>query len=171
MGEEATMGLELVAGRIVGKNMPTGHPHGIIKLNIGAALRQYAREHKSGQVIVGKVGIYTRRQPDQIRGADVIYISKERYAQRQSQSFLDVAPEIVVEVRSPDDTWRRFNQKLREYFEIGVRHVWVVDPEVKSVVIYRSFIDFQEYTEVDTLTAEHILPSFSLRISDIFEDL
>ena len=68
MGEEATMGLELVAGKIVGKNMPTGHTHGIIELNIGSALRQYAREHKSGQVMVGEVGIPAspRIQPQQL---------------------------------------------------------------------------------------------------------
>ena len=171
MGEEATMGLELVAGRIVGTNMPTGHPHGVIELNIGAALRQYARDNKSGQVMVGEVGIFTRRQPDRVRGADVIYISKERFAKRQSQSFLDVVPEIVVEVVSPNDTWRQFNQKLHEYFEIGVRNVWVVDPESKSVVVYRSFIDFQEFTEADGLTAADILPGFSLPVHDIFEDL
>ena len=171
MGEEATMGLELVAGKIVGKNMPTGHTHGIIELNIGSALRQYAREHKSGQVMVGEVGIFTHRQPDHVHGADVIYISKERYAQRQSQSFLDIAPEIAVEVLSPDDTWRRFNQKLREYFEIGVRSVWIVDPEAKTVVVYRSFIDFQEFTEADTLTIENILPGFSLTVSDVFSEM
>ena len=65
--------------------------------------------------MVGEVGIYTRRQPDQVRGADVIYILKDRYAQRQSQSFLDVAPEIAVEVLSPDDTWR-FQSKVARVF-------------------------------------------------------
>lgn len=64
-----------------------------------------------------EVGIYTRRNPDTVRAADGAFISDERYAQpKQTHGFLDVAPDLIVEILSPDDRWSEIKQKLREYF-------------------------------------------------------
>lgn len=160
---------ELVEGRIVPMS-PTGDEHGGIESNIGAELRAFARAHKLGKVRVGEVGIFTRRNPDSIRAADVFYISNERYARKESDSFLDVAPELVVEILSPGDSWSSVAQKLREYFAIGVAQMWVVDPESRSVHVYRSPTDAREFTVGDTLSSEDVLPGFSVKVATLFED-
>ena len=72
----------------------------------------FAYHQKLGHVLVGEVGIYTNRNPDTVRGADVAYISKDRLAQTQSQSYLDVAPELIVEVLSPGDSWSEVIEKV-----------------------------------------------------------
>ncbi|MCB0141654.1 MAG: Uma2 family endonuclease [Caldilineaceae bacterium] len=51
----------------------------------------------------------------------------ERFAQVQSDSYLDVAPELIVEILSPSDAWSELQTKLAEYFAIDVKLVWVVD--------------------------------------------
>ena len=51
----------------------------------------------------------------------------ERFAQVQSDSYLDVAPELIVEILSPPDAWSELQTKLAEYFAIDVKLVWVVD--------------------------------------------
>ncbi len=159
---------ELVKGRIV-PMAPTGDEHGGVEVNIGAALKEFVRTHKLGKVRGGEVGIYTRRNPDYVRGADVLFISNERYAQRKSPSYLDVAPDLVVEILSPNDSWSEVTQKLREYLGIGVRLVWIVDPQARMVYAYRSMTEVREFTEADELPGDDVLPGFSVKVAELFE--
>ncbi|MFY9825090.1 MAG: Uma2 family endonuclease [Thermoanaerobaculia bacterium] len=118
---------ELVDGRVV-PTMPTSAEHGDIELELGMRLRAYGRESKRGRALGGEVGIYIRRNPDTVRAADILFISQERRARCTSQSYLDVAPELVVEVLSPDDRWTDVTEKLEDYFSVGVDRVWVLVP-------------------------------------------
>jgi Uma2 family endonuclease len=161
---------ELVNGRIVPMS-PTGGEHGRVESNFGAAITAFARSHKLGKVFVGEVGIFTRRDPDTVRGADVAYLSNERYDRLGSkQGFLDVAPDLVVEVLSPHDSAAGLTQKLREYFAIGVRLVWVADPDARAVLAYRSLTDVREIRETDRLTGDDVLPGFEVPVASLFEE-
>lgn len=160
---------EMIAGRIVPMT-PAGGEHGRIELSIGAEILAFIRKHKLGIAGTGEVGIYTRRNPDTVRGADVYYISHERHAQKQSRSFLDVAPELVVEVLSPDDRWLDVMEKLREYFDIGVRLVWLVNPKLRRVYAYRSTSDVREFGAEDDLPGDDVLPGFAVRVATLFEE-
>ncbi len=160
---------ELVEGRIVMRS-PTSWRHGIYESRFDHALRSFVEEHHLGKVLVGEVGIYTRRNPDTVRGADIIFISNERLAQVKSVSFLDVAPELVVEVMSPDDRWSEVKQKIREYFDSGVTQVWVADPSDKTVSIYRSLTEIHLLSENDSLSGEEVLPGFNVLVASLFTD-
>jgi Uma2 family endonuclease len=160
---------ELIDGRIVMMEA-TGGEHGEVEGNFYEAIKDFARSHQAGRVQVGEVGIYIRRNPDRVRAADVLFISLERYAQLQNKrGFLDVAPELVVEILSPDDTMIGMNQKLRDYFSIGVKLVWLVDPEARSVFAYHSLTDVREFTVTDTLTGDEVLPGFAVPVATLFE--
>ncbi len=160
---------ELIGGRIVVLS-PTGSRHGSIELNFGEAIRAFVRPRKLGLVKVGEVGVYTRRNPDTVRGADVLYLSNARAANVKSKGYLDVAPDLVVEVMSPDDRWSEVNQKLREYFQIGVRLAWVADPSARVVYAYRALTDVRQFAENDTLTGDEVLPGFSVSVASLFEE-
>ncbi len=150
---------------------PTGLAHGAYEGNIYERLKAFVRQHKLGRVVVGEVGVYVRRNPDTVRGVDVAFISNKRYAQRQQTTgFLDVAPELIVEIMSPDDRWSEVKQKLKEYFAIGVQLVWVADPTDKTIYAYRSLTDVREFTEKDALTGDEVLPGFTVSVADLFED-
>lgn len=159
---------ELVEGRIVPMS-PTGNEHGICESIFNYHLRAFVEKHRLGKVQGGEVGIYTRRNPDTVRGADVLFISHERYAQQEGSGFLDVAPELVVEILSPNDRWSDVMEKLREYFDTGVQLVWVADPQSRSVFAYRSLTDVREFTEKDKLPGDDVLPGFSVNVSQLFE--
>ena len=118
---------ELVKGEIIHMS-PTGYSHGNVEANFTAALQAFVGEKKLGRVFGGEVGIYTHRNPDTVRAADVAFVSRERMAQVRSHGYLDVAPELIVEVMSPDDAWSNLMEKLDEYFAVGVKLVWVADP-------------------------------------------
>ena len=160
---------ELVEGRIV-PMAPTGDEHGGYEGNFYYEVRSFVDLHKLGKVRVGEVGIYIRRNPDTVRGADVIFISHERYAQRKPGGYLDVAPDLVVEILSPNDKWTEVTQKLRDYFAIGVRLIWVADPEARCVYAYRSLTDVREFTEKDELPGDEVLPGFAVKVAQLFEE-
>ena len=174
-GEEAlAMGdigpYELVEGRIVPMS-PAADEHAGYESNFDEYIKAFVRQHKLGKVRVGEVGIYIRRNPDTVRAADVAFISNERYAQRKKKlGYLDVAPDLVVEIMSPDDRWSEVTQKLREYFSIGVRLVWVADPATRTVYAYRSLTDVREFSETATLTGDDVLPGFSVPVAALFEE-
>ncbi len=149
---------------------PTSHLHGFVECNIGAALRDFVRPRKLGRVLTGEVGIFTRRDPDTVRGADVAYLSGERLALVRSSSFLDVTPEIVVEVLSPDDRWSGVTEKLAEYFAIGVGMVWVADPRKQRMHVYRSLTSIEIFDNQSELSGEGVLPGFRLPVSEIFTE-
>ena len=159
---------ELVKGVIIHMS-PTGHLHGYIEGKFYKALQAFVGQHKLGEVLVGEVGIYTARHPDTVRGADVAYISNERMAQVQSSSYLDVAPELVVEILSPDDRWGDLVDKLSEYFAVGVQVVWVADPKTQSVYVYRAPSKVQHFSPDDVLSGGEVMPGFSVPVAELFE--
>ena len=118
--------------------------------------------------MVGEVGIFTRRSPDRVRGADVVFISHAQYDRRtKTQAFLDVAPELVVEILSPErpDT----AQKVVEYLTIGVRLVLVVDPDARTIATHRPNEVVRVYQGAVTVPCDDALPGFSLPVAEVFE--
>ncbi len=106
--------------------------------------------------------------PDTIRAIDALFISHERYDRKGTTAFLDVPPDLIVEILSPGNTWADTIQKLREFFSIGVRLVWLVDPSSQSVFAYRALTDVREFTIDNHLPGDDVLPGFSVAIREIF---
>lgn len=158
---------ELVDGRIVPMT-PPGDEHGDIEAELVMRLRLYGKESKRGRAVTGDTGIYIRRDPDTVRGPDVLFISKERDAKPRAKGYFEVAPELVVEVLSPDHRPGQMREKLRDYFSAHVMVVWVVDPQARRVLVYRSLTDITELRVGQALTDEELLPGFSLSVSDLF---
>lgn len=158
---------ELVGGQLV-TMPPTGHEHGYVENRIGRLLGEYAEQAQLGRVLTGEVGIYTKRNPDTVRGADLVYISHERFTQVQRDGYLEVAPELVVEVLSPHDRWADVIDKLAEYFAVGVLEVWVVDPRRKELFLYNDFETVSHFTKDDEVKQSRVFPKLELRVCDLF---
>jgi Uma2 family endonuclease len=158
---------ELINGRLIVMS-PASYSHGIVENNFGAKLGNFAKHQQFGQVLTGDIGIYITRNPDTIHAADVAYISNERFAQVQSKSYLDVAPELIVEVLSPDDAWSDVMDKLADYFAIGVQAVWIADPKRAQIFAYRSLTDVQLFTQEQEISGGTILPGFNAAVAGFF---
>lgn len=159
---------ELIRGTFVDMP-PTGHPHGSIEANVAGELRAFVRRRRLGKVMTGEIGIITQRDPDTVRGADVAYVSKERLARAKSDGYLDVAPDLVVEVVSPNDRWTDINEKVDEYLACGVRAVWIIDPRTERITCYRPSSALRIYGKDDALTEPDLLPGFSVPVRELFE--
>ena len=105
-----------------------------------------------------------------MRAADVLYLSHERDARRRRpQGFLDVAPELIVEILSPTDRPDQVRRKLGEYFAAGVRLVWVIDPAARTVQVHRDRGELLTLVPGEVVTGEDVLPGFELTVEDVFE--
>lgn len=158
---------ELIKGRLVPMS-PTKPEHGRLESRLDRILGRFVDEHSLGEVWVGEVGLYTHRNPDTVRGVDLLFISHERRARATPGNFLDVAPELVIEILSPQDRWSEVRKKLREYFAIGVTVVLVADLDEQTISVYRSLTDIQELAVGDVLEIADVLPGFSVSVADLF---
>jgi len=159
---------ELVAGRLV-QMPPTGFEHGDVECGLGLELRTWVNATRRGKVAGGEVGIFIRRNPDTVRAADLLFISHERLARRGPSPYLDVPPELVVEILSPDDRWSEVMEKLEDYFSAGIDRVWLIDIRLRRVSVYRSLDEVETLGEQDLLQDEEILPGFSFRLAELFQ--
>jgi len=157
---------ELVRGELIDMSRPNGD-HSQIQFQIAWLLKNLVTPNKLGWV-GGEAGVVTERDPDTVRGPDVYFYRIERLA-RPPKSFIELAPDIAVEVISPSDTRPAMRRKVREYIASGVRLVWVVDPETKTVMVYSGSMQGVEHDEADTLDGGEVLPGFTCKVADLFE--
>lgn len=159
---------ELVRGVIVTVPAP-GFRHGVCQANVGYLLRSHIQATRCDRVTVG-TGLQTEQDPDTVRGPDVAFWSVERLPLDQTpEVYPDVAADLVVEVQSPSNRRQTTQNKIREYLNRGVRMIWVVDPEARSVTVYQQAREGRLLWEDATLTGENVLPGFQCRVAEFFE--
>jgi Uma2 family endonuclease len=159
---------ELVQGRIVTMPPPTPR-HGQICGETYFLLRTYAGQHDLGHVLCNDSGVITERDPDTVRGADVSFYSYAKVPRgRIPKGYLDVVPDLVVEVRSDDDRWGDILAKVQEYLAAGVGVVIVLDPEPESAYIFRSDQPPQKLGPDEDLTVPDLLGDFRVAVRRFF---
>ena len=148
---------------------PSAHDHSKFGLRIGGRMEQHATDNDLGEVVGADIGILFRESPRLLLGPDAAFVRKDRLPpEAERQKFLRVVPDLVVEVRSPSDTQREVAAKVALYLALGVRLVWLADPEAKTVTVYRLDREPRVLTVADALDGEDVLPGFSLAVSLIF---
>ena len=157
---------ELVRGVIVTMPPPKA-PHGRCCSKLNQRLSNFVEEKKLGNVFCNDSGFITERAPDTVRGPDVSFWSFERLPE-VSPGYIEVAPDLAVEVVSPSDHFGRLQGKINQYLKGGVRLIWVVDPEDRSVTVYRPGKPDIYLTENETLSGDDVLAGFSVPVSGLF---
>ena len=126
---------ELVEGRLV-VSEPPGWTHGSIAANIAALLLGFVRPRRLGAVVV-ESGYVLARGPDTVRGPDVSFVRADRVPHADvAHRFYEGAPDLAVEIVSPDDRAREIARKVANYLQAGTRAVWVVYPDLGTVVVH-----------------------------------
>lgn len=162
-------GVELVEGRLVRLPMP-GAVHGEVLLEAGAIIREFVKTKKLGRIMARDTFIRTISDPPSVRGADVCYLSYERWPKKKETpvGILETPPELVVEVKSPSDRWGNIQIKVGEYLNAGVNVVIVLDPDTESASVHRQDELHQLVHNGDTLTIPDVLPGFSVPVKRFF---
>ncbi len=159
---------ELVSGEIKVMS-PTGFEHGEVISTLDGLLRVFVRQHDLGKLSVGDPGFVLARDPDTVRAPDLAFIRKERLATNPAgPTFWTGAPDLAVEVMSPNDTVHEVHEKAKAWLVAGVELVWVVNPAWRTVTVYRSANNIKTLTEDDDLDGQGVLPGFRCRVGDLF---
>ena len=111
-----------------------------------------------------------RLKPGLVRVPDVSFISWARLpgGEFRVKPILLLVPDLAVEVISRSNTAREMNDKLREYFEKGVRLVWFVRPTSRVVDVYTRADQSTRLTASMMLDGGGVLPGFSVPVAELF---
>jgi len=160
---------ELVRGEVI-RMSPAGGLHGKLTIRIGALLDAYVRPRHLGVVCGAETGFILERDPDTVRGPDVSFVSRDRIPpEGEPEGYWPFAPDLAVEVISPNDLYREIEQKVEDYLRAGVRLVWIVNPGTRTITTYRPSSEAHILRIGDTLTGADVIPGFDVSVSEVFE--
>ena len=160
---------ELIRGVLCGEETPTGLVHSLIAANVTAWLWTFNRTRRLGTVLSGALGIWLERDPDTVRGPDVAFFSKDRLDPKSLASgYSQTAPDLAVVVLSPGDTRGALHDEALMWRHNGVRLVWVVYPDTRTIDVYAEDRPVTALTADDALDGQDVLPGFTCPVSEIF---
>jgi len=136
-------------------------------MELGAELRAYVKQTDAGVVLAAETGFKLQTNPDTVRAPDVGFVVKERVPPQPATGFADLAPDLVVEVLSPDDRPGEVLAKVADWLSAGTRLVWVVDPVRRVARVYRQDGSESIVTADGALAGEDVLPGFACPLESI----
>lgn len=161
---------QLVDGALVERHVSVmaGHVAGNIHFLIKTHLKNTG--HQGWVFPDGAEFLCFPNKPNQIRKPDTAFVEKDRLSIEEVEraAYVRVAPDLSVEVVSPNDTLYEIKQRVEEMIEAGARLVWVVQPRSRSVVVHRRDGSVQHLRAEDELSGEDVLAGFRCKVSDLF---
>lgn len=158
---------ELVRGEVIELPLPMKR-HGTVCMNAGSILWVYTRQRGKGYVTGNDAGVILERDPDTVRGPDIaLYEDAQTFAELHPK-YGEALPRLAVEVLSASDRWGPVLRKIADYLRNGVDMVWLIDPESRTVTVYRPDKVPRVYEEYEELDGEDVLPGFRCRVADFF---
>jgi Uma2 family endonuclease len=159
---------ELVRGELKRMTL-SGFSHGKVVVKLTAPLAFHVETNSLGVVLGAETGFRIAINPDTVRAPDIAFIKQERVRELGStEKFWPAAPELAVEVLSPSDTVYEIEEKVAAWFTAGSLMVWVLNPKLRTIHIYRPSRPTQKLNENDTLDGGEVVPEFRIKVSEIF---
>jgi Uma2 family endonuclease len=168
---------ELVEGRLV-RMVPPGFEHGELTQDLSSEMHVFSKRRKLDIVTAAETGfrLALPGSGDTVLAPDIAFTSTARLAGQPAKGsagrrrHLRVAPDLAVEIASPDQHRPEMAEKARRYLAAGVRLVWIVWPGVREVDVWRVGADqpVATLTIGDTLDGEDVLPGFRYRVAELF---
>ena len=150
---------ELIHGKV--RTMPpAGDEHGFTTSSVNARIHIYTEDHHLGYVFAAETGFLLERNPDLVRAPDVGFVRGERVKGKLTGKYFPGAPDLAVEVVSPNDRADEVQEKVQDWLSHGTQLVWVVEPKSRTVTVYRPDGTANVLQATDTLDGEEVLPGF-----------
>lgn len=159
---------ELVRGEV--RTMaPAGYQHGRIAQNIAASLDRLVRDEGAGVVLAAETGFKLSANPDTVRAADVAFVTRERAeAAGEVTGYWPGAPDLAVEVVSPNDRFAEVEEKVADWLAAGTRMVLIANPRGKTVTVRHSEREALILSEVETIEGGEVVSGWTLPVADVF---
>jgi Uma2 family endonuclease len=162
---------EVVNGELV--MSPKNNPyHGDICADLLTALRTHAKARKLGAVWDSSTGFWMDNR--NCRAPDISFVTKQRLLslgfRRTSRQFFPGAPDLAVEVLSPNNTRAEIDERLKDFFASGTQIAWIINPETECAEVCHSLTQRQLLGPGADLEGERLLPGFRYPIADLFKE-
>lgn len=157
---------ELIRGELR-MMIPAGDEHGRITVKLTCLVGNHVMSHDLGILHGAETGFILSRGPDTVRAPDLAFTRAERAAP-PARGFVPGAPDLAVEVLSPDDRPGYVREKVAEWLEAGTLAVWVVDPRERTVTIHEPDRDPKVFGGNEVLSGGDLLPGFELAVREVF---
>jgi Uma2 family endonuclease len=164
---------EIIDGEVIPLASPT-LKHQMVSRELFKRLDALTTARKLGQILYAPFDFVVRRAPVRTRQPDLFFLSRERlhdWAQLQEQPRLEFAPDLVIEILSPSETYTYWSEKLQDYYVLGVPEVWLVDVDKRAIEVqvreaggYRSLGWFAGEQAV----ASQVLAGLELKPAEVF---
>ena len=159
---------ELVNGAVA--EMPlAGHMHARIVMALVRLLDAFVRTHNLGEIYADGLGYVVTRMPDSVRGPDVSFLTNEHVLTEDYPGFVPFAPDLAIEIVSPNDRSSEVHDKVYQYLAAGTRMVWVVWPKNRTVSVHIKGGTSREIGVDGDLDGEDVLPGFRVRVAELFD--
>jgi Uma2 family endonuclease len=147
---------------------PAGNVHGRITARITAALWRHVEENDLGEVYAAETGFLLSLVPDTVRAPDVAFVRQERLENiGDVEGYLPLAPDLVVEVVSPNDRFTAVEAKANTWLDAGSQMVVVVDPGTRTIRVYRRTDCIAILRETDELDASDVVLGWKIPVADL----
>ena len=161
---------ELIDGTLVERNM--GQESSGLAFIVNGRIASHVAGRRIGWGGQADCGFRIFSDPGMVRFADGSYTARERLpGGLPFTGHSTVAPDLVLEVVSPNDKADEIDAKARVWLSAGVRLVWVVYPAGRYVQIWRANGDIEVRREGQELDGEDVVPGFTMLVAEIFEPL
>jgi Uma2 family endonuclease len=158
---------ELLRGELIMMS-PAGSRHGMIALRMGRLLSEFVEPRGLGIIVGAETGFRVASDPDTVLAPDAAFISKKRIGESLPDGYFPGAPDLAVEVLSPNDRAGEMLAKVQAWLNAGCTSVWVVDPKTQTVMVYGADRKAIMFTSADVLTGGELLPGFNSPVAGIF---
>jgi Uma2 family endonuclease len=158
---------ELERGGII-EMPPPGKYHGFVCANVSRILGNFAAARRKGYVCTNDSGVLVERDPDTVWGVDVTFYDDAENADDMERKYAVEPPLLAVEVMSPGDRINRTLVRVTQLLNVGVKQVWVIDPQARDMSIYRQGKNPEMVQADGELTAGDILPDFRCHVNEFF---
>ena len=162
---------EIVNGELV-MSPKNNFQHGDICIRLSFALESFNRAHKLGVVLDSSTGFWMKNR--NCRAPDISFIPKERLKRlgfrRHTRQFFPKAPDLAVEILSPNNTRAEMDERLADFFASGTQLAWIIHPQEQFVEICHSPVQRKILGSGAVLDGEQLLPGFQYPIADLFKE-
>ena len=150
---------ELVRGVLVEK-VATGYPHSVVVVMIATVLNLFAGPRNYGVVVAGEPGYLLEIGPDTVRCPDVAWVAPQRIPEG-FRGFPNLVPDLVVEVKSPGNSYPEMQRRAEMWLSFGARQVWTADPDHCAITQRAPGEEAVILGEDDIIDGGDLLPDFT----------